>query len=193
MGRAAHLLEMRGLRVELGRVRELQEEVGQALAQALERGLAPPAVEEVGLAVDELDDVARQVALKLFHCPLDLRAQWARWVDGCVGSSGGSGRGWLGTRCAPWELRRPGCSGAKARAALGTRRRSALGAYVEQDVEALVGGEERQAQPLVELLQLLRAGRVRRVHLRGSAGGGWWDGAGAGQETGRGQGRQRMS
>lgn len=68
------------------------------------------------------------------------------------------------------------------RAALGAlrsarcARRVALGAYVEQDVEALVGGEERQAQPLVELLQLLRAGRVRRVHLLGSDAHAGWPG-----------------
>mmetsp|Transcript_36333 Transcript_36333/g.95809 ORF Transcript_36333/g.95809 Transcript_36333/m.95809 type:complete len:214 (-) Transcript_36333:1156-1797(-) len=102
------LLEARRLGVELGRLDKLKEEVCYPLAQSFEGVLRAAAVEHIGLAVDQLDDVAGQVAVKLLDSPLD----------------------------------------------------------VEEDVEALVDGQQRQTQSVVELHQLLGARRERRVHLR---------------------------
>mmetsp|Transcript_82664 Transcript_82664/g.237596 ORF Transcript_82664/g.237596 Transcript_82664/m.237596 type:complete len:517 (+) Transcript_82664:63-1613(+) len=68
-----NLLELHGLGVELRRLDELQEEVGQPPPQAHEGLFGPAAVEHIGLAVDEVHDLPSEVAVELLHGPLHVQ------------------------------------------------------------------------------------------------------------------------
>ena len=60
-----------------------------------------------------------------------------------------------------------------------SRAARARAPHVKQHVQTLVDREERQAQPVVQLVELFGASRVRRVHLRSRAGGARADEPGA--------------
>mmetsp|Transcript_34634 Transcript_34634/g.76146 ORF Transcript_34634/g.76146 Transcript_34634/m.76146 type:complete len:218 (-) Transcript_34634:438-1091(-) len=76
-----HLLEASGFGVELWSLHELQEQVREALAQSRERRFGTASVQHVRLAVDQFDDIARQVAVKLLHSPLDVEEHVEPLVD----------------------------------------------------------------------------------------------------------------
>eukprot|EP00955_Chlamydomonas_euryale_P064117 358859-Chlamydomonas_euryale.AAC.9 len=76
-----HNLEARGLGVELGSLNKCEEERRDALAQALKHALRAAAVEHVGLAVDELHDLARERAVKLLDRPFHVQQHVEPLVD----------------------------------------------------------------------------------------------------------------
>jgi hypothetical protein len=68
-----YLLESCRLWVELRSLDELEEQVGDPLAQATEAVLRPATIQEIRFTINEVNDLARQVAIEFLFGWMDQK------------------------------------------------------------------------------------------------------------------------
>ena len=69
---AWHFLKAGRFRIELWRLNELEEEIGETATETLERGFVTTAVQHVCLTINQFNNFTRQIAIEFLNGPLSV-------------------------------------------------------------------------------------------------------------------------